>query len=184
MLLLGAGAVAVSFGRTSENHGKPDHDLYIHWTISINSWTSSWHFFIYICYTASGDKWSCSHECRIYSWCPLVRGLGGHQGRSGRGDEEKNICGSNASTHSIRSAVILITELSWILHRIMSWLKSNDHRRSSVSIKTRGNDEIFSLHHCAQTGSGAYPASYPMGNRGSFPGGKAAGAWSWPLTSI
>jgi hypothetical protein len=37
---------------------------------------------------------------------------------------------------------------------------------------------------CVQTGSGAHPASYPMGNRGSFPGGKAAGAWSWPLTSI
>jgi len=27
----------------------------------------------------------------------------------------------------------------------------------------------------------AYPASYPMG---TFPGSKAAGAWSWPLTSI
>jgi len=24
---------------------------------------------------------------------------------------------------------------------------------------------------------------YPMGNRGSFPGGKASRAWSWPLTS-
>jgi len=24
----------------------------------------------------------------------------------------------------------------------------------------------------------------PMGTRGSFPGGKAAGAWSWPLTSM
>jgi len=23
-----------------------------------------------------------------------------------------------------------------------------------------------------------------MGTRGSFPGGKVAGAWSWPLTSI
>jgi hypothetical protein len=30
----------------------------------------------------------------------------------------------------------------------------------------------FSLH---QTGSGAHPASYPMGTRGSFPVGKAAG---------
>jgi len=27
-------------------------------------------------------------------------------------------------------------------------------------------------------------ASYPMGTRCYFPGGKAAGAWSWPLTSI
>jgi hypothetical protein len=42
----------------------------------------------------------------------------------------------------------------------------------------------FSLHHSVQNGSGAHPASYPMGTGVSFPGGKAAGAWSWPLTSI
>jgi hypothetical protein len=42
----------------------------------------------------------------------------------------------------------------------------------------------FSLHHCVQNGSGAHPASYPRATRGSFPGGEAAGAWSWPLTSI
>jgi hypothetical protein len=34
----------------------------------------------------------------------------------------------------------------------------------------------FSLHHCVQNGSGTHPASYPMGTRGLFPGGKAAGA--------
>jgi hypothetical protein len=28
-----------------------------------------------------------------------------------------------------------------------------------------------------------HPTSYPMGTMGSYPGGKAAGAWSWPLTS-
>jgi hypothetical protein len=32
----------------------------------------------------------------------------------------------------------------------------------------------FSLHHCVQNGSGAHPASYAMGTRGSFPGVK------WP----
>jgi hypothetical protein len=32
----------------------------------------------------------------------------------------------------------------------------------------------FSLHHHVQNGSGAHPVSYPMGTRGSFPGGKAA----------
>jgi hypothetical protein len=32
--------------------------------------------------------------------------------------------------------------------------------------------------------TGAHQASYPMGTRGSFPGGKVARAWSWPLTSI
>jgi hypothetical protein len=34
----------------------------------------------------------------------------------------------------------------------------------------------FSLHHRIQNGSGAHPVSYPIGTRGSFPGGKAAGA--------
>jgi hypothetical protein len=42
----------------------------------------------------------------------------------------------------------------------------------------------FSLHHRVQNGSRAYPASYPMGTRASYPGGKVAEAWSWPLTSI
>jgi hypothetical protein len=34
----------------------------------------------------------------------------------------------------------------------------------------------FSLHHRVQNGCGAHRASYPMGTRGFFPGGKAAGA--------
>jgi len=34
--------------------------------------------------------------------------------------------------------------------------------------------ENFSLHHRIQNGTGAHTASYPMGNRGSYPGGKAA----------
>jgi hypothetical protein len=34
------------------------------------------------------------------------------------------------------------------------------------------------------TASGTHPASYAMGTRSYFSGGKAAGAWSWPLTSI
>jgi hypothetical protein len=42
----------------------------------------------------------------------------------------------------------------------------------------------FSLHHRVQNGSFAHPASYPMGTRRSFPGSKAAGAWSLSFTSI
>jgi hypothetical protein len=34
----------------------------------------------------------------------------------------------------------------------------------------------FSLHYRVQNGSGAHPASSPMGTRGSFPGVRAAGA--------
>jgi hypothetical protein len=51
-----------------------------------------------------------------------------------------------------------------------------------VRVPTKGGN--FSLLHCVQTGSWAHRASYPMGNRNSSPGGKVAGAWSWPLTSI
>jgi hypothetical protein len=41
------------------------------------------------------------------------------------------------------------------------------------------------LIHCGVTSfGGPHPTSYPMGTTGSFPGGKAAGARSWPLTSI
>jgi hypothetical protein len=40
------------------------------------------------------------------------------------------------------------------------------------------------LHHRVQTGSGAHPASYPMGNGGFFPGGKVAETLSWPLIFI
>jgi hypothetical protein len=64
-----------------------------------------------------------------------------------------------------------------------------ESRGSSVSIELvyglddRGSrfrfpagDGNFSLHHRVQTGSGAHPASYPMGTRGSFPGSKASEA--------
>jgi hypothetical protein len=57
-----------------------------------------------------------------------------------------------------------------------------DDRGSTVRFPAEA--ENFSLHHRVQNGSGAHPASYPMGTGGSLPGGKAAGAWSWPLTSI
>jgi len=62
---------------------------------------------------------------------------------------------------------------------------ANDYGLDSRMIGVRfpagaGN---FSRHR-VQTGSGAHPASYPRGSGGFFPGSKAAGAWSWPLTSI
>jgi len=40
-----------------------------------------------------------------------------------------------------------------------------------------------SLRHRVQTDSGAQAASYPLGTGGFFRGSKAAGAWSWPLTT-
>jgi hypothetical protein len=42
----------------------------------------------------------------------------------------------------------------------------------------------FSVLNNIHTGSRAQPASYTIGNGGSFPGGWVAGTWSWSLTSI
>jgi hypothetical protein len=51
------------------------------------------------------------------------------------------------------------------------WL---DDRGSRVRVPAGAGN--FSLHHRVQNGSGTHPASYLMGTRGSFLGGKAAGA--------
>jgi hypothetical protein len=63
---------------------------------------------------------------------------------------------------------------------------------SSVTRLRAGRPEFDSRHglgffpprHRVQTGSGAHPVSYSMGKEGSFHGGKAAGVWIRPLTSI
>jgi hypothetical protein len=49
-----------------------------------------------------------------------------------------------------------------------------DDRGSTVRFPMEAGN--FSLHHRVQNGSGAYPASYPMGTRSSFPGGEAVEA--------
>jgi hypothetical protein len=46
-----------------------------------------------------------------------------------------------------------------------------DDREIEVRSSTGAEDSSSSP--CVQTGSGAHPASYPMGTGGSFPGGKA-----------
>jgi hypothetical protein len=57
--------------------------------------------------------------------------------------------------------------------KLQAWQREFDSRRGLA---------IF-LFSCVQNGSGAHPAFYPMDIWGDFPGGKATGAWSWPLTS-
>jgi hypothetical protein len=48
-----------------------------------------------------------------------------------------------------------------------------DDRGSSVRFPAGAGN--FSLHHRVQNGSGVHPASYPVGNMGSFPGVKRPG---------
>lgn len=54
------------------------------------------------------------------------------------------------------------------------------HCRGSIPDRNKRFSLLFSV----QTGSGTDPASYPLGSGGSFPDGRAAGAWTLPLTSI
>jgi hypothetical protein len=42
-----------------------------------------------------------------------------------------------------------------------------------IGVRSPAGAGDFSSSPCVQIGSGAHPASYPMGTGGSFPGGKA-----------
>jgi hypothetical protein len=74
---------------------------------------------------------------------------------------------------SNRSHLSLVTEerrsqASAVVYRwAMGWM---------IGVRVPAGAGNFSPHHRVQTGSGAHPASYPMGTTSSFPGNKAAGA--------
>jgi hypothetical protein len=54
-----------------------------------------------------------------------------------------------------------------------------------IGVRSPAEAKDFSSNLCVQTGSGAHPASCPVGTGGPFLVGKSvAGAWRWPLTSI
>jgi hypothetical protein len=137
-------------------------------------------------------------------WYQLVRRLGGTLNSSGHGGEEKNsqpspgiepwnFDGPAPSPALYRLNYPGSTELHWqkVCYKF-SMKRFNERIALGFGLDDQGSRVRFpagagnfSLHHrCIQNGSGAHPASYPMGTRGSFPAGKAAGAWSWPLTFI
>jgi hypothetical protein len=61
--------------------------------------------------------------------------------------------------------------MAWYLVKRLGY--GLDDRGSRVRFPAGAGN--FSLHHRIQNGAGAQPASYPMGNRGSLPGGKRPG---------
>jgi hypothetical protein len=65
---------------------------------------------------------------------------------------------------------------------MVCWYWTNRHQ--TMDKVQKYNSFNFSVHHRVRNGSGAHPASYPISTRGSFPGGIAVGAWSWPLTFV
>jgi len=60
----------------------------------------------------------------------------------------------------------IISNTTVVQHWAMGWM----------GVQVLAGVGNFSLHHHVQTRSGAHTASHTMGNRGSFPGGKVAGA--------
>jgi hypothetical protein len=74
--------------------------------------------------------------------------------------------------------VIFFTGAGW-RSRYSDWLRTERPRRLNSS---PGRGKIFLV--CTSSRPTLGPnQSYPMSTEGSFSGGKAAEAWSWPLTS-
>jgi hypothetical protein len=80
--------------------------------------------------------------------------------------------------HKVSVAQILSPDMvdqsvQWVGYRLDDW----------GLIPGRGMRGILSLHYYTQTSPGPHPF-YLVGTGGTFPGDKAVGLWSWPLTSI
>jgi hypothetical protein len=75
---------------------------------------------------------------------------------------------------SVLWRAVIAQSVMWLGYGLHDW---------DLGVRFPAGTGNFSLHR-VQTSSGAHPASCPTGIRGSLPGGKAAGAWSWPVASI
>jgi hypothetical protein len=82
---------------------------------------------------------------------------------------------SRISTSLPKNERQLRKKISFYMSRGSSSSKVSDYGLDDRAIEVRSptGEEDFSSSPCVQTGSGAHPASYPMGTGGSFPGGKA-----------
>ena len=96
--------------------------------------------------------------------------------------------GLNPRTWVLKASTLPLDNLATIPYHLQIW-HSPHHRDSSVGTATRYGMKSPEIEtQCGarfsaplQTGRGAHTASYTMGT-GSFPGGKAAGAWRRPPT--
>jgi hypothetical protein len=59
---------------------------------------------------------------------------------------------------------------------VTSYLAKHKDNFTFTWVRFPAGARNVSFHHCVQNDSGVHPASYSMGTRGSFRGGKAAGA--------
>jgi hypothetical protein len=117
-------------------------------------------------------------------WGPLDWRLGGPQNRSGRGGEEKN----SQPLPGLEPSIIQPEAQRYTieLSQLCRWTASFNNFKHFIACsflrpcafvtaqQNLFNNGTTTLRHHVQTGSGAHPASYPMGT-----GSKAVGAWSW-----
>jgi hypothetical protein len=96
-----------------------------------------------------------------------------------------NLLSQGSNTFQTVSIVLLAkksggceVDVRFVLFRHDSWSMGWTARVRFLALQD------FSLLYCVQTDTGVHPASYSMGTEGYFFGSKAAGAWSWSLTSI
>jgi hypothetical protein len=71
------------------------------------------------------------------------------------------------------SCLIYFKVSDFMIGFTMFYLLPLDDRVSRIRFSAGAGN--FSFHHRVQNGSGAHPASYPMGTKGSFPGVKRPG---------
>jgi hypothetical protein len=81
---------------------------------------------------------------------------------------------NTTSSYSIYSIIESCEMVS--IYELRNHIGSTGGRNSSAG-------RVKNFLHVVQTGSGVHPTTYPVGTEGYFPGGKAAGTWSWPFTS-
>lgn len=120
-------------------------------------------------------------------------GFGGHSGfpsvrsRTQSGDVPLDKYEVLNTLEKINTKLIMIS--TWTeyitVNFVMNWLFKGAiiAKGSEAGQRGRLQSWVKSVLHVIHTGSGAHPGFYPMFNGGTFPGGRTAGEWSWPLTS-
>jgi hypothetical protein len=91
----------------------------------------------------------------------------------------KNVCKKCASSLKNKTRVTHcdLSAVSHFLYSLKLLTESSSCLSLGAEIYTgKVSDRIFSVCQRIQTGSGTYPASYPMGTGGFYPRGKVAGA--------
>lgn len=94
------------------------------------------------------------------------------------------------SKHISKSVLFAVLHISFVLmliccrHKVRAGIIEVTGYRLDERGSFLGRNRDFSFRSCVRTGCGAYPASSPIGTRGSDPSDNSAGAWNWPLTWI